>query len=301
MSINLVVYNGLCNRLIPLISCYRIAKLYNKHLNILWNGPPVRSCINYTDNKPCLFEDIFEKLEGVSIVNQEEFEKLTIKSDKVYKFHYENCKKLVIEPEKYENICIYLALYPILLQTDNIKDYIEFTLDSEKSSDGLFQNEIFKQLKISFNCLKPIKEVQQIIDNVYEKFSKNMIGLHIRKTDGGFTHMNWNEIDKVLISKLKHWVKQNLDNKIFLATDCKKTQNKYKFYFNNRIIFYNPKQTKFDNNHFNVICGVVDLFLLSKCNIAIIGTLASSFSLTSGLLSNIPLWLVKNEKSPIPI
>jgi hypothetical protein len=66
MSINLVVYNGMCNRLIPLMTCYRIAREYKKELNVLWNGFPVRSCLPYTDDKGCNYEDVFEKLKGVN-------------------------------------------------------------------------------------------------------------------------------------------------------------------------------------------------------------------------------------------
>jgi hypothetical protein len=302
MSINLTVHNGLCNRLIPILSTYKIAKSTGKKLNILWDTHPVRSFLAYNDTKICYFTDIFEDLEDITFVNTHEFTKLVEKSDKIYSFHYQYHKKLIINPNNYENITIRLALYPILLNSyinvDN--DYIHFTFDLDTSKDGLFDNHIYRQLKPTFKLITPKSHLQTIINQVYSNFNKKMVGIHLRKTDGSFTQFNWEKIDDMLIKNITGWLAKYPNLSIFLATDCETTNNKYKQIFNNRIITYTPDITKFQNNSFNVSCAVVDLFLLAKCNTAIIGTLGSSFSITAGLLSNSPLWLVKNSLSLLP-
>jgi hypothetical protein len=127
-----------------------------------------------------------------------------------------------------------------------------------------------------------------------------MIGIHIRKTDGGYTNIDWESIDILLIKKLELWLKKDDKLSIFLATDCEKTSNKYKTHFNDRLLSYIPETNKFHNNKFNVISGIIDIYLLSKCNKIIIGTLGSSFSITAGLMGNTPLWLIKDENSKLP-
>jgi hypothetical protein len=44
--------------------------------------------------------------------------------------------------------------------------------------------------------------------------------------------------------------------------------------------------SKFNNDKFNVLCGVVELFLLSKCNRYIIGTADSTFSVSAMIMAD---------------
>lgn len=62
--LTVVVHNGLANRLLPLVSCLRLAKQSGRLLNVIFNGTPVRSCIRY-DGAPCKYYDLFEKMRKI--------------------------------------------------------------------------------------------------------------------------------------------------------------------------------------------------------------------------------------------
>ena len=63
-----------------------------------------------------------------------------------------------------------------------------------------------------------------------------------------------------------------------------------------KLIFYNPPDNlnnsvstsgnKFSNDKFNVMCAVVELYLLGSCNKMIIGTADSTFSLCAMLMTD---------------
>jgi hypothetical protein len=195
-----------------------------------------------------------------------------------------------------------MALYPIFLEYDvNVdEDYKDYTLDVKDNNDGIFENYSLYEFRQIFKQLKPNKKILDIIQENLKEFTDNMIGIHIRRTDGDFIKIKWNEVDNMLITKIEDMIKKEKNLKIFLATDSKETQDKYSEHFGDKLLSYIPEEDKFNNNRFNVICGVIDLFLLSKCNKMLIGTVGSSFSITAGLLGEADIWLIKDEKSKLP-
>jgi hypothetical protein len=128
------------------------------------------------------------------------------------------------------------------------------------------------------------------------KFYKNMIGIHIRKSDGGFTKLDWDSIIKKLLLQCKEWCVKDKDNGIFLATDDSSVYVDFAIKLGNKLIFYDPPKVlcdtssssygKFNNDKYNVMCAVVELNLLGNCNKFIIGTCDSTFSVCAMLLSN---------------
>ena len=151
--------------------------------------------------------------------------------------------------------------------------------------------------------IRPVDSLTKIIRANKKQFSQNMVGIHLRKTDGGFAEMNWDNIDKEIMKKINGWFEEDSTLKVFLATDCKNTNNKYKQEFGDRLITYQPEYNtdKYRNDAVNVKAAVVDMFLLSACNKLIVGTYGSTFGMCAALLSNnTPLWWLTNSDYTLP-
>lgn len=284
--ITIIVYNGLCNRLLPLISIIRLARKSNRTINMLWAYTPVRSCISYY-GEFCKFEDLYESIHDLTIAK-------TINQDILYNFKYAETKEYVIDTSNPGNIQVNYSLYTIISKDDpndsifkDIKSIIEHPGEIIFDNVGIELSSIIKEFR-------PLPELQQEIDKYSQKFAKNMLGIHIRKSDGGFTHLKWPEITKKLIKLCEQWCAKNKDNGVFLTTDAGDVYIDFVIKLKDRLCFYTPPKTlcgmqskdKFVNDKFNVLCAVVDLHLLGKCNKYIIGTCESTFSLCGMLLSD---------------
>jgi hypothetical protein len=291
--ITVVAHNGLANRLLPLISCYRIASKSNRKINVVFNGTPVRSCIRY-DGEHCTYLDLFQPNPNI-LVN---FDDRHITYNKIFNFEYWLDKDMVIDSSGDDNIHTNYGLYTMISQNDDqdsmcksIRKYIE------KPGEIIFDNIAYELGDILKKEFKPVTDLQTEIDKYKAKFKPNMIGFHIRSTDGGFTQIQWGDIVSKLITLSSNWCKESKDNGIFLATD----NPKYYIEFASKLtseqfIFYNPppvlsntKSTndtdKFANDKYNVLCGLIEIHLLGSCHHMIIGTSASTFSVCGMLLA----------------
>ena len=166
-------------------------------------------------------------------------------------------------------------------------------------------DDVGKEIADEMRRLSPIKELQIEIENCFKGFFKEMIGIHIRKTDGGFVNYDWESIIKKLISQCQNWCNSNRG--IFLATDDLEVYNSFANNLGKNLVFYNPptilcgstSSNKFNNDKYNVFCGAVDMNLLGKCNKMINGTVNSTFSICGMLLAedNIKKYLISDEES----
>jgi hypothetical protein len=306
--LNIVVYNGTFNRINVLASAIRLARKSNRKIHMNWTHTPVRSCLAYF-GEYCKYEDIFEPIENLSI---DSFDEKSIKWDATYEYRYWENRDHIVDISKDGNIFVNFALYTLVSTSEedlrsefrNFKKYIsepkEFLIDNVGKEIGdILKNEIIPQ-----KCLRD--EI-----NKYEQtFFENMIGVHIRKTDGGFENFDWKNMIKTLLDRLEKWCKEDKNNGIYLATDDKDIYIEFVIKLNNRLIFYNPPEvlnntkstssnSKFNNDKYNVLCGVIECYLLSKCNKMIIGTAESTFSACALLMSNedTKKYLINNENN----
>lgn len=286
---NIVLYNGLCNRLLPMLSGLRLARKCNKVINIQWTHTPIRSCLYYNDDI-CKLDELYEKIEDVN--NNEEYEKLNFGEN--YDFQYWLNKDHIIDLSYKGNTYINYALYTLISSEDNtdifknLKTYMNTPKEVILDDVGIELSELFK------NSLKPVKPLQNEIDKCYKTFKKNMIGLHLRSTDGGFVDNDWEKITNKLLSLCDKWCKSDKDNGVYLATDDLDIYIKFVSKLGINLTFYSPPKvlcgmtsnTKFNNDKYNVFCAVIELHLLGKCNNTIIGTCDSTFSMCGLLLSD---------------
>jgi len=287
--ITVVLHNGMCNRLLPLISSIRLAEKHNKKVNIIWTYTPVRSCIAY-HGELCKFNDLFIKPDNVvldAIQNDNQI---------VYEFRFWENKDHVVDEITNQNIFINYALYTIISEQDDKKSIFKNLKSVIVQPQELILDNIGIELgNILKYKLLPIPELQKEIESTFSYFNENMIGIHIRRSDGGFSKYNWKEIIKILVKQCKEWcLKEN--NGVFLATDDMNTYIEFVSVLGNKLIFYNPpdilcntKSTsgnKFSNDKYNTLTAVVELYLLGKCNRYIIGTADSTYSVCAMLMSN---------------
>ena len=288
--ITVVVHNGLANRLIPLISCLRLARKSNRQLNVIFNGTPVRSCLTYFGEN-CKYHDMFEKNDEVNIITNDEN---YYSNDKIFNFEYWLKKDMIIDISGTENIYTNFGLYTIISQDDDSSSiFVKLQRIICEPCEISFDY-IGEELGECFRSLKPVQELQNEIDKYKSKFYPNMIGFHIRSTDGGFTNIKWKEIIPKYIDISQKWCKLSKDNGVFLATDnpqiyidfvCSKLRQ-FVFYDPPNILCNTKSNTKFKNDKYNVLCALVEIHLLGNCNKAIIGTVDSTFSICSMFLAD---------------
>lgn len=294
--LSVVVHNGLANRLLPLISCLRLAKKSGRLLNVIFNGTPVRSCIRY-DGAPCKFYDLFEKNEEILVVDKDTS---GIVYERSYDFEYWLNKEMVIDVGGDGHVYTNYGLYTIIGVEDDQNSMFKLLRDViEKPGEIHFDDGIAQELGgILRTDIKPVAELQREINLYKEKrFKKYMVGIHIRSTDGGFTDIKWDKMVQDLIKKSKVWCGKSEENGVFLATD----NGKYYVDFASKLVtdqfvFYNPPETlcgtestnvdKFNNDKFNVLCGLVEMYLLGECSQGIVGTASSTFSVCGMLIGS---------------
>jgi hypothetical protein len=303
--ITVVVHNGLGNRLLPLLSCLRLAQKSNRRLNVIFNGTPVRSCLTYYGEN-CKFEDLFENHEEICIISNEE--NSSIVYNKTFYFEYWYKKDMIIDISGNENIFTNYGLYTIISEKDDLSSIFVKLQKIICEPCELTFDYIGEELGDCFRTLKPVKDLQCEIDKYKQKFHRNMIGFHIRSSDGGFLNIKWDKIVKKIISICKKWCSLSKDNGVFLATDNPKyyvdfvcSLNQFVFYDPPDVLCNTKSSTKFNNDKYNVLCALVEIHLLGNCNHTIVGTVDSTFSICSMLLAdNKTKKYLVNDVSNIP-
>jgi len=297
--LTVVVYNGLCNRLLPLISAMRLAKKSNRKVNMIWGYTPVRSCMTYFGGY-CTFEDLF--ITPPNLVHEQQ----NIEHSKTYDFYYWLNLDHVVDINLPGNIYVNYALYTLISQDDSSDIFKNFKRTLSTPGKLIF-DEIGKELSDEMKMLRPIPELQYEIDKCHKNFSKNMIGIHLRTSDGDFTKNNWKLIIKKLLIECKKWCSVCENRGIFLATDNSEVFVEFAGSLSSKLIIYTPLESlcgntssnKFNNDKYNVLVGVVELFLLGKCNCKIIGTCESTFSAVGMLLAEdtVEKYLINDAES----
>lgn len=295
-TITVITYNGLCNRLLPLISSIRLSKKSNRNTNMLWGYTPVRSCMTYY-GELCKFNELYEEMNELTVDNN-------INADKVFEFKYWENKDHIVDINVEGNITINYALYTIISDDDDKESIFNNLKKSISFSREIVFDDVGKELSSIIKSFRPKKEFQEEINKYSKKFYKNMIGIHIRKSDGGFTEFSWDNIIRNLIVECRNWCNADMNNGVFLATDDSEVYVDFASCLGSKLIFYNPprvlggvtSKNKFVNDKYNVFCAVIELALLGKCNKYIVGTCDSTFSITAMLLGedSVKKYLIKD-------
>jgi hypothetical protein len=284
----LPLFNGICNRLIPIASALRLAKKTGRKVMVFWTDNPGRSLLTY-HGQSTNFEDIFEPIENMEFLSMVQINEYLDTSD-----HYD-CHVLVpfpiVNTNTDKHIFVVYCVNTIFSKDDEINQ--QYVL---KDIGKFIEDSVFMEMKSVLRELCPVTHLKNEIDKIYETKMKGriMVGLHIRRTDGSFKEKDWKKTDQTLLLRARSWAHEGYV--FFLATDSPRHEHDFKMALGNSLITYEPRFNKFGNDRNNVLAAVVDLYLLSKCDRAIIGTVESSFSLTAALLSEkTPLWMISEN------
>lgn len=153
--------------------------------------------------------------------------------------------------------------------------------------------------------LIPRREIQTRIDETLALFTENVIGIHLRKPEitrqpGEVPPFRWMP-DKFVRERMYDALRKNANQRFFLSSDCKPTENRFVKEFGNRIIvsdktcrvFEWDYSDEYKRDHFikttpqAIKEAFVDLTCLTKTSY-IIRNLQSTFSSYAGVIGNVP-------------
>jgi len=274
------VQNGLANRLRSINSFHSFSMLFGKNLFVCWEPGQ-----GWSEDK---FTDLFVNQE-INFISDEEY---SIDTNKIFNLHSAVHKSddstSYTYHESVKNIFHRIMTEDFCYNGDSCLEYM--------------MPQFFKEQNSFYSLLQPVQSIQNKIDNIYNNFNHNTVGVHVRRGDA------WNSRckdqfkvsdDQSFFKLLDEEINKNPDVNFFLSTDSKATNaiflNKYRdkiFYntdktFFNSVCMYEPKYNQDD--------AVVDLFLLSKTS-KIIGSNWSSFSSVSSKISSKQLIIAKTQQ-----
>jgi hypothetical protein len=270
--IKINLWSGLCNQLLPLISCIYFGKVYNK--NVFFNVKPLWVCEINTCN---YFLADFFKLpfcnESKELLKNETSDICIITNRENYVNEIQ--KKHLLENN---NIFIQDVVHLIGTEQDNTSLYNPHPTKNLKKTEYL--------LEIS-NTLKEIEPIDCIKSKILETtslFNDDIVGIHFRCRDGGFMSNNKYELKKFIDTLPSN-------KKIYLSSDHEESEIYIKEIFKERILtlqnpFGDNINSKTNNSKEAIMNGICEMYILSKCQ-TLYGTKSSSFTFTAWLLSNI--------------
>ena len=246
---------GLCNRMRVINSSLELAKRKNTKLLVLWY------C---ADELNAPFESLFLPTKEFQVINFKSLKDLR-------KLWYQLTSRTRINNEDIENHT-----------TDGTLDQDYF--NSIRLPAYLFTWEHFYPADEYFRLFRPTAALQERIDAVTEHFTKDMVSVHIRRTD---------QINSIAYSKTENFIElmnreieENPDVRFFLATDDKDEEALLRKTFPGRIVS-NENRTLRRDSLDGMYDALLDLYCLAACK-KIIGSYCSSFTDTAAALGNIP-------------
>ncbi len=142
----------------------------------------------------------------------------------------------------------------------------------------------------SLNIFQPIAELQSIIDRYHTLYGKNMLGIHIRRTDN---------MQSVRYSPLQGFydimdaeIQKDPTTMFYIATDSPEDEKNIRSRYLDRIISHDKSLSR--NSEKGIQDALIDLYCLSNTQ-KIIGSYYSSFSEVAAQIRNIELLLVYNK------
>ena len=278
MDLIIRVYSGLNNKLLPLISLLRIARKENKNVKCLW-GPDA-----YTSKNIYEFTDLFKPIKNITFINENEYiESFYNGNNKIYNKlgSDRDRKEIIYKTNNYTNSVFFNIVHLISYESDNIiGNFVPYPKES------ILKTDIIDELREVLTDLIPTDEINEKINETVKQFNDNVLGIHIRSTDGGFVDVPKYDILKYIATYLE----KNESSKIYISCDTEALEKMIIDKFQSNILYfknpfgksYSDKFNRFTYGTKNAVC---EMFILSKCT-NFVGTPGSSFSFMVWLLRN---------------
>ena len=270
---------GLANRIRVIISALALAEKRNDRVVIYWKKDETLNC------------DFHELFEDNELLNVKQYNWITrlLETGKTNKQIKKFFAKLV-----YRIMGIGFNMndthFPNYVWSNpdyrlNIQDLPKNTnIYISACNEFLFDNKFFE-------WLKPAKEIQFKIDQITNTFGRNIIGIHIRRSD------NLRSIEESPLEVFKvaiyEEIAKNNSVSFFLATDSIEVEEELLKQFNGRITTYKKEYNR--NTSQGIKDAMIDLYCLSATN-KVYGSYWSSFSDIAARIGKIPLIIVKRQE-----
>jgi hypothetical protein len=296
------VQSGMCNRLVPFLTSYRLAMNHKLKFYLNWDNNCTDTDYLYEGVKTT-YNDMFENIDGVNYINDDDMLKLGNNSNVL---HIQNgqtnlSKYNINHLLKYDIIYFNKFVHPIFTYEDNV------TIDNYSNIKWILdKTDYCKDIQKYFKQLKPISVIQNKIDDVLIKFPEdknNIIGFHIRHWPNSWSKSSQNQAllngnHNTRYKIMDDAIVKNKNVKFFISTtdiniirDLIKRYGDHIIYFEDRFgekeddKYYTSDHTNSKGNIYKNQNGVVDLFLLGSCN-NIVGDVGSSYSHCAPLLNS---------------
>ena len=270
MTFYIYVRSGLNNKLVPLLSLLRIARKEGRRIKCFWGGDA------YMSGHLFSFLDLFESVDEIEFIDVGEYMNTFRSAGKIYNKGGSDRDRngTIYERSHEDEIAFNKIVHLISYKDDNvIGRYVPYPRERSETT------EIIREMRDVMKDLKPVQRIQDKIDSVVNTFNNNdVVGLHIRTTDGGFTDIPYKNAF-VFISGL---IRTNKDVKVYISCDNMPLECDIKRSFPDNVIFFtqpfgNSYADKFNRSSWGTLNAVCEMFILSKCN-RFYGTPGSSFS-----------------------
>lgn len=227
MTFCLHVHSGLNNKLVPLLGLLRIAKKENRELKCLWGNDA------YINKSLFSFNDLFESIDNLEFITIQEYVNLLDNQNtKIYNRSGSDRDRggIIYNNDKNDVVLFHKVVHLISYKDDNvIGNYVSYPRICKEITP------IINELREIGKLLKPVEKIQNKIDYTIENFKNtNVIGLHIRTTDGGFTDIP----SKDVFGFINNLLEENNGSKIYISCDTLALENEIKKTFTNNILYY---------------------------------------------------------------
>ncbi|WP_321424548.1 hypothetical protein [uncultured Bacteroides sp.] len=269
-ELTLIPIAGLCNRINVLRSAIGLVEhCHNVKIKIYWQKTH-DCCAN--------FEDLFEPISDNILVGNITMNKLkSIFLIPPYRWTFG------LTP-KFRKIFFDAEFRGSTISNDTIEDYFDKFQKLYIYSDNRFCR-YSTQIPLS-DIFHPTSEIEDRINNVVKKYTKNTVGVHIRRTDN-VASINGSPIEK-FYQIMDREISENEDTAFYIASDSELVKSNLKDKYGNRIITADWELKR--NTVKGMKDAVAELFCLGRTS-KIIGSKASTYSIIASEICNIPLIL----------
>jgi hypothetical protein len=273
--------NGLCNRMRAIASADALARATNTPLTVIW-------CVN--PDVGVRYEDIFKRTDRYEIINV-----ILHRSprDVLRLLIYCEWPKIRGVPTAWVTRCYFHNRIFANLRPGDFSDrQLEEIVGGARRTLLTSWWSFYAEPMLDFSIFALYEPQQAQVDEISQTFTKNTVGVHIRRRD------NVNAIrhspTHSFIAAMKDCLVADPDVRFFLTTDCTDTERQIKGIFGDRVTS-RPRKLARDSAA-GMRDAAVDLFLLSRTS-RILGSYYSTFSETAASIGHIEWMTVTDDAS----
>lgn len=290
----ITVYSGMCNRMFLIISAMRLCRVHGHKLTVFWSERTGRYGLPYYGDINSDWDDYFKRIDYIatygiqgSIKFQDNFvdldqersfpENLPVVNGTPYAS--KEITMMLFGPKtvnvKNNKIIVQKLTKPFGSECDDMKNYMNYV-----DKIGLHRKDKYlEELSNEAKNFKLIDKLQSIVDEEMVKFQKykEVWGIHLRGTD---LAPQTSKDKKAALLQIFQSASEFVG--FFIASD-EEVPLWIKDKLGDKLIVYD-NVVKLENSIEGTQYGLVDLYLLSKCN-KLFGTSGSSFSMMAWMLS----------------